>query len=126
MNPVIDEMNEPDDDDLFGATKDAVYNWKTLRLVARDSLATFAATVRAGGDLRIAARLLYPDDVPPKEEKRIDSMEPEDKAIKDEDVDVKEEIKEDDSEPIMVPVIESAQIDRVEGINDEGEQAEEV
>ena len=125
MNPVIDEMNQPDDDDLFGATKDVVYNWKTLRLVARDSLATFAATVRAGGDLRIAARLLYPDDVPPIEEKRVDSMESEDKAIKDEDIGIKEEIEVDNSEPVMAPEIETAQIEQVKGINDEeGEQIE--
>lgn len=65
MEPVIDEMNEPDEDTL-GASKDVVYTWKTLRLVARDSLPSFAAAVRAKGDLSVAARSLYPEEVPPE------------------------------------------------------------
>jgi len=118
MDPVIDEMNEPDDDDLFGATKDVVYNWKTLRLVARDSLATFAATVRAGGDLRIAARLLYPDDVPPTEQKCIDNMETEDTITKDSDVVIKEERGKDNYKLGNTPTIEKAQIDHGQRQND--------
>lgn len=64
MDPVIDEMNDPEQDEVFSVSKDIMYNWKTLRVVARESLPTFAAAVRAGGDLKIAARILYPHEVP--------------------------------------------------------------
>ena len=71
MEPVIEEMNDDADgdgdgggDDSMRASKNSAYSWKTLRLVARDSLPAFAASVRAGGDLAVAARVLYPDEVP--------------------------------------------------------------
>ncbi|KAG7672356.1 putative THO complex subunit 1 [Nannochloris sp. 'desiccata'] len=72
MEPVIEEMNEEaeagagigEQDDALKASKNSTYSWKTLRLVARDSLPAFAAAVRAGGDLAVAARALYPDEVP--------------------------------------------------------------
>lgn len=76
MEPVIDEMNEPDEDDTFSVSKDAIYNWKTLRLVARASLPAYAAAVRAGGDLKVAARLLYPDDVPPAKVEAVEDDAP--------------------------------------------------
>lgn len=67
MEPVIDEMNEEpgETDEEMKASKNSSYSWKTLRLMARDSLPAFAASVRAGGDLTVAARALYPDEVPP-------------------------------------------------------------
>jgi THO complex subunit 1 len=70
MEPVIEEMNEAaagtggDEDDALKASKNSTYSWKTLRLVARDSLPAFASAVRAGGNLEVAARALYPDEVP--------------------------------------------------------------
>jgi THO complex subunit 1 len=68
MEPVIEEMNEEagtgEVDNALKASKNSTYSWKTLRLVARDSLPAFAAAVRAGGDLDVAARALYPDEVP--------------------------------------------------------------
>jgi len=71
MEPVIEEMNEEaeasgagEQDDALKASKNSIYSWKTLRLVARDSLPAFAGAVRAGGDLAVAARALYPDEVP--------------------------------------------------------------
>lgn len=73
MEPVIEEMNEdPDEvDEEMRASKNAIYSWKTLRMVARDSLPAFAAAVRKGGDLRVAARALYPDEVPPEPEPEV-------------------------------------------------------
>ena len=70
MEPVIEEMNEDagDADDALKASKNAIYSWKTLRMVARDSLPAFAAAVRKGGDLTVAARALYPNEVPPEPE----------------------------------------------------------
>jgi THO complex subunit 1 len=68
MEPVIDEIKEPEEDDTFCISQDQVYNWKTLRVVARESLPAFAAAVREGGDLKVAARLLYPKEVPVEDE----------------------------------------------------------
>lgn len=72
LEPVIEEIleaqdnkNEDKDGDLFSAvSSDGIYSWKTLRMVARDSLPAFATTVRKGGDLSVAARELYPDELP--------------------------------------------------------------
>lgn len=66
MDPVIEEMNNPDDDDMFNVSSDQVYNWKTLRMVAKTSLPVFATAVKAGGDLKVVARSMYPDEVPVK------------------------------------------------------------
>jgi THO complex subunit 1 len=73
LEPVIDEIleaqdnkNEDKDGDLFSAaSSDEIYSWKTLRMVARDSLPAFVTTVKKGGDLSVAARELYPDELPP-------------------------------------------------------------
>lgn len=65
MEPVIDEIKEPEEEDAFCISKDQVYNWKTLRVVARESLPAFAAAVREGGDLKVAARFLYAQEVCP-------------------------------------------------------------
>ncbi len=64
MDPVIDEMNSTEDDDMLNVSGDQVYNWKTLRMVAKASLPVFAAAVKAGGDLKVVARSMYPDEVP--------------------------------------------------------------
>ena len=80
MNPVIEEMKEAAEEGRQGddgtrggltASSDAVYNWKALRVISRHSLAAFVASVRHGGNLDAAARILYPAEVPP--EKRGDA-----------------------------------------------------
>ena len=65
MDPVIDEINDPNVDEMFSVASDQMYNWKTLRMVSRSSLPTFAAAVRAGGDLKICCKLLYPEETGP-------------------------------------------------------------
>jgi THO complex subunit 1 len=80
MEPVVEEARDaaaaaaaaaaagappPEEDPAGLISRDRFYGWKALRLVARDSLPAYAEAVRAGGDLRVAARLLYPDEVPP-------------------------------------------------------------
>ncbi len=62
MDPIIDEINDPDVDEMFSVACDQMYNWKTLRMVSRSSLPAFAAAVRAGGDLKLCCKLLYPDE----------------------------------------------------------------
>ena len=62
MDPVIDEINDPDADELFSVASDQMYNWKTLRMVSRASLPAFAVAVRAGGDLKLCCKLLYPGE----------------------------------------------------------------
>lgn len=78
MEPVIEEMKEEASignneeevlDDMFKASKNVVYSWKTMRMVARDSLPAFAESVKRKNDLRVAARMLYPDEVPPEPER---------------------------------------------------------
>lgn len=49
---------------MLNVSGDQVYNWKTLRMVAKASLPVFAAAVKAGGDLKVVARSMYPDEVP--------------------------------------------------------------
>lgn len=100
MGPVIDEMNDPEQDEMFSVSKDTMYNWKTLRVVARESLPAFAAAVRAGGDLKVAASILYPDEVPAdmeEQEEKEELGEPEkaeqeggDEEAKEEDVSAQE------------------------------------
>lgn len=80
LEPVIDEIMESNDaaegegkekgkdDDLIKLSSDTIYSWKTLRMVARDSLTAFATTVKMGGDLSVAARELYPEELPPPKE----------------------------------------------------------
>jgi len=63
MDPVIDEINDPNVDEMFSVASDQMYNWKTLRMVSRASLPAFAASVRAGGDLKLCCKLLYPEEV---------------------------------------------------------------
>jgi THO complex subunit 1 len=63
MDPVIDEMNDPNVEEMFSVASDQMYNWKTLRMVSRASLPAFAASVRAGGDLKLSCKLLYPEEV---------------------------------------------------------------
>mgnify|MGYP002629705788 CR=1 FL=1 len=63
MDPVIDEINDPNVNEMFSVASDQMYNWKTLRMVSRASLPAFAASVRAGGDLKLCCKLLYPEEV---------------------------------------------------------------
>lgn len=66
MDPVINELNEGGDgDEQFKASRNKVYSWKALRVLARENLPVFAQTVQRGGDLEVAARALYPAECPP-------------------------------------------------------------
>lgn len=68
MEPVLDEMNDPDDSMGGGLSKSTTYSWRTLRAVSRVNLRAFVAAVQAGGDLQVAARVLYPSRCPPEPE----------------------------------------------------------
>lgn len=68
MEPVLDEMNDPDDSMDGGLSKSTTYSWRTLRAVSRVNLRAFVAAVQAGGDLQVAARVLYPSRCPPEPE----------------------------------------------------------
>lgn len=46
-------------------SRNKVYSWKALRVLARENLPVFAQTVQRGGDLEVAARALYPAECPP-------------------------------------------------------------
>ncbi len=50
---------------LLVQSRSKVYSWKTLRVLARENLHIFSQTVANGGDLEVAARMLYTDEVPP-------------------------------------------------------------
>lgn len=67
MDPVLEEMKEAAvGGELYdlSVSGSGVYAWKTLRFLARENLGVFAKTVKHGGDLRIAAKALYPDKCP--------------------------------------------------------------
>jgi THO complex subunit 1 len=109
MEPVIEEMNEEaeaggnlgEQEDALKASKNSTYSWKTLRLVARDSLPAFAGAVRAGGDLAVAARALYPDEVPaaPAVPDPVEEEEAKDGVVATaEEVSVEEQLEEEEEE----------------------------
>ena len=58
-------LHDPLEGSLLVQSRSKVYSWKTLRVLARENLQIFAQTVQKGGDLEVAARMLYPDEVPP-------------------------------------------------------------
>ena len=95
MEPILDQMKETAEEggDVMGATISTVndvYTWKTLRLVSRHSLSAFTAAVRQNGDLRVAARELYPDEVPAPSNTARDEPFESDKMIVDEPKDKSE------------------------------------
>jgi THO complex subunit 1 len=146
MEPVIEEMNEAaagEEDDAMKASKNSTYSWKTLRLVARDSLPAFAGAVRAGGDLEVAARALYPDEVPAapavpdpveeevKEEEKAATVEEEKEKAEEEevkDVEMKEEGEEEEEGVAAVDVDDEEeqeeQVEEGEHVDEEEEEGE--
>jgi THO complex subunit 1 len=112
IEPVIDEMKEGGDgeDSMFGGGGNSgIYAWKTLRFVARDQLTAFVKTVQKGGDLRVAARALFPDECPPEPE-----PEPEVVVVEEKEEEAKEEKFEEEErkgeeeereDVVMVPAI---------------------
>ena len=135
MEPVIEEMNEePDgtDEDQMKASKNSTYSWKTLRLLSRDSLPAFASAVRAGGDLTVAARALYPNEVPPAPEieagqvKMEVSSRPETPAVtaavQTEGHAVKEEERKEEliGKGVDVPDHMETDAEKEEGVDDDG------
>lgn len=69
MEPVVEEMREAaageDDSLLLKASRSRLYSWKALRAVTRANLQAFGAAVQKGGDLEVAARIMYPSECPP-------------------------------------------------------------
>lgn len=65
LNPVIEDMDpENDIEDAYRRKHDKAYQWKALRMISRESLPIFAKTA-IDSDLEVAARALYPSEVPP-------------------------------------------------------------
>jgi THO complex subunit 1 len=112
IEPVIDEMKEGGDgeDSMFGGGGNSgIYAWKTLRFVARDQLTAFVKTVQKGGDLRVAARALFPDECPPEPEPVVVVVEEKEKE-KEEEEEAKEEKErkgdeEEGEDVVMVPAL---------------------
>ncbi|KDD74698.1 hypothetical protein H632_c1126p0, partial [Helicosporidium sp. ATCC 50920] len=67
LEPVLEDWREGGDGEL---ARDPMYSWRTLRLVAREDLKAYFAAASAEGDLRQAARALYPSECPALEEEK--------------------------------------------------------